>query len=197
MASQSGEGGVTRRGALRLCGQGAVLLGLGGATFGVRGRVRASAQVWQIDHTKCVQCGRCATECVLTPSAVKCVHAFDVCGYCDLCFAYYRPGIVDRGTGAEKQLCPTFALTRRFVERPYYEYTVDEARCIGCGKCVKGCRTFGNNSLYLQVRQDLCVNCNQCAIAAACPAGAFVRVPARAPYLLKGRERTRWVNAED
>ena len=30
--------------------------------------------VWQIDPNKCVQCGRCATTCVLNISAVKCMH---------------------------------------------------------------------------------------------------------------------------
>jgi len=30
--------------------------------------------VWQIDPTKCVQCGKCATNCVLNMSAVKCMH---------------------------------------------------------------------------------------------------------------------------
>ncbi|MFZ4549001.1 MAG: 4Fe-4S binding protein, partial [Bacteroidales bacterium] len=27
--------------------------------------------VWQLDPTKCIQCGRCADNCVMTPSAVK------------------------------------------------------------------------------------------------------------------------------
>ena len=44
---------------------------------------------------------------------------------------------------------------------------------------------FGNGSLYLQVKQDLCVHCNECSIARACPAEAFQRVPADSPYLLK------------
>jgi electron transport complex protein RnfB len=48
------------------------------------------------------------------------------------------------------------------------------------------CAQFGNGSLFLQVRHDRCVNCNQCAIAVVCPAGAFRRVPAAQPYLLKG-----------
>ena len=36
---------------------------------------------------------------------------------------------------AENQACPTGAITRRFVETPYYEYTIDEELCNGCGKC--------------------------------------------------------------
>jgi hypothetical protein len=34
------------------------------------------------------------------------------------------------------------------------------------------------------VRHNYCVDCNECAIAAQCPADAFVRVPADEPYLL-------------
>ena len=65
--------------------------------------------------------------------------------------------------------------------------SVDEALCVGCGKCVKGCALFGNGSLYLQVKQDLCVHCNECAIAKACPGDAYRRIPAEQAYLLKAR----------
>jgi electron transport complex protein RnfB len=119
---------------------------------------------------------------------VKCVHAYDVCGYCDLCGGYHRPNVKVTDTAAENRLCPTDAITRTFVEDPFYEYTIVEERCVGCGKCVKGCRSFGNGSLFLQVRHDRCVNCNECSIARACPAGAYRRVPASRPYLLKGRQ---------
>ena len=142
--------------------------------------------VWQLDPEKCVQCGRCATACVLTPSAVKCVHTYAMCGYCDLCSGYYieKPAKLD--TAAENQLCPTAAIKRTFIEDPYFEYTIIEDRCIGCAKCVKGCGAFGNGSLFIQVRHDRCKNCNICAIAEVCPSGAFKRVPFNQPYLLKG-----------
>jgi electron transport complex protein RnfB len=159
---------------------------IGGAALAVFGKTRSKGSVWQIDPAKCMQCGRCATQCVVSPSAVKCFHAFNVCGYCDLCFAYFKPGTLEFDTSAEKELCPTDALIRKYVEHPYYEYTIDKEKCIGCAKCVKGCQTFGNGSLYLQVDQTFCVNCNQCAIAMACPANAFVRLPSDRPYLLKG-----------
>ena len=135
------------------------------------------------------QCGKCRVNCVLEPTAVKCVHAFALCGYCNLCTGYYHPEILAKDTAAENQLCPTGAIRRRFVEDPHFEYTIDEGLCVGCGKCVKGCTAFGNGSLFLQVRHDRCVNCNQCSIASACPAQAFVRVPASKPYLIKGQEK--------
>ena len=139
--------------------------------------------------SKCIQCGRCATNCVLTPSAVKCTHVYAMCGYCDLCGGYLKPDTKEISTAAENQLCPTNAIKRRYVEEPFFEYTIDEPLCIGCGKCVKGCGAFGNGSLQLQVRHDICVNCNQCSIARNCPSDAFSRVPASSPYLLKGLEQ--------
>ena len=142
--------------------------------------------VWQIDPFKCVQCGRCATECVMTPSAVKCVHAYALCGYCDLCGGYLKPDANARSTAAENQLCPTAAIKRKFIEEPYYEYEIIEDMCIGCAKCVAGCTSFGNGSLHLQIRHNLCKNCNDCAIARVCPADAFVRVQADTPYMIKG-----------
>jgi electron transport complex protein RnfB len=180
---------LTRRDVLRAAGRGAGLLGLGGL-LGYAARAAGDERtVWQLDPDKCIECGNCATYCVLQPSAVKCVHAYAICGYCDLCTGYLNPGFTERDTGAENQLCPTGAIQRTFVEDPYYEYTIDEGLCIGCAKCVKGCGQFGNGSLFLQVRHDRCLNCNECAIAVACPADAFTRVPAGEPYLLKPRPR--------
>ena len=54
----------------------------------------------------------------------------------------------------------------------YFEYTIDEGLCIACGKCVVGCRLM-NGSLFLQVRHDRCLNCNECSIAVACPDGGL------------------------
>ena len=111
-------------------------------------------EVWQIDPEKCTACGKCATECVLEESAVKCVHSYAICGYCDLCTGYFEPDPNDRNTGAENQLCPLGAIERHFIEEPYYEYSIIEPLCIGCAKCVKGCNAFGNGSLHLQVRPE-------------------------------------------
>ena len=162
---------------------------LGGGAGLATGRSLQSDTVWQIDPDICVQCGNCSTNCVLNPSAVKCVHAYEVCGYCDLCSAYLRPESETRNTAAENRLCPVAAIKRSYIEDPYYEYTIDESLCIACGKCVKACAAFGNGSLFLQVRHDRCLNCNECSIADKCPSGAFKRVPAHTPYLLKGKWR--------
>jgi electron transport complex protein RnfB len=179
---------ISRRRLLKAGVQGACIVGLGGLVAAITRRSDARGMVWQLDPAKCIQCGKCAVNCVLAPSAVKCVHAFAMCGYCELCTGHFEPEPNALNTGAENQLCPTGAIKRTFVEDPYYQYTIDEALCIGCGKCVKGCNAFGNGSLFLQVRHDRCLNCNECSIARNCPSQAYRRVPADQPYLLKDKE---------
>ena len=151
-------------------------------------KTSAKGYVWQIDPFKCTTCGNCKTSCVLTPSASKCVHAYALCGYCDLCGGYLKEGAKTISTGAEVQMCPTGAITRKFVEEPFFEYTINEDLCDGCAKCVKGCKDFGNGSLYMQIKQDLCVNCNDCSIARKCPSKAVSRVPADFQYNPKDKE---------
>ena len=150
-------------------------------------------QVWQIDPNRCIAsggtpCNGCQTHCVLDLSAVKAVNCFALCGYCDICTGYFPTKDYVLDTGAENQLCPTGAITRKFIEKQggvrYFEYTIDEGLCIACAKCVVGCRLM-NGSLHLQVRHDRCLNCNECAIAVACPGQAFRRVPAASPRLLR------------
>ena len=167
---------------------GELLLRPGKSLFG---KNRSGPMVWQLDPSKCIQCGRCATNCVKTPSAVKCVHAYSMCGYCNLCSGYFKPGTKTLNTAAENQLCPVSAIKRTFIEDPFFEYTIDEELCMGCGKCVKGCGAFGNGSLQLQVRHHLCDNCNECSIARNCPSGAYKRVPLSDPYLLQGFNKQR------
>jgi len=169
-----------------------ITLALGGIAGLTGRRLFAKDTVWQIDPDKCTQCEQCSTHCVLDLSAVKCVHAFDVCGHCNLCGGFHRPDAKEQDTAAESQLCPTSAIKRTYIEDPYYSYTIIEEKCIGCARCVKGCASFGNGSLYLQIRHDRCLNCNECAIAKACPSDAFVRVPTDQPYLLKGAQAKTW-----
>ena len=185
----------SRRDFLRKGLQFGILAGLGVVSIGVVKKVVAEKTVWQLDPNKCTQCGRCASSCIKTPSAVKCFHVYDMCGYCDLCGGFFKPGVKDLTTAAENQLCPTAALKRNFVEEPFFEYHIDKKLCIGCGKCVKGCGAFGNGSLQLQIDESLCDNCNECAIARDCPSDAFKRVPASYSYLLLGlKEKDVWKN---
>ena len=188
-SSNKNEAILSRRGFVNSILRGGAFLALGGVVTALLRRTGRQGLVWQIDPAKCIQCGRCETDCVLETSAVSCVHDFPICGYCERCFAFYDPRAKSFETGGENQLCPTGAINRKFVQEPYYEYVVDEKLCVACGKCVKGCEQFGNGSLYLQVRHDRCLNCNECSIAAACPAGAFVRVPADKPYVSKTESR--------
>ncbi len=192
---------VSRREFLRSGGRGVVIAGLGVGTGVKIAQLDETPGelVWQIDPTKCTACGNCETHCVLEPSAVKCLHTHTMCGRCNFCFGFYdlRTGSAGHA-GAEYQLCPTDAITREYLGGPYFEYTIDEVACIGCGVCVKGCTGSGNGSLYLQVRHPMagaqadgvvdgsCVNCNECAIAMACPSDAFVRVAADNPYPFRG-----------
>jgi electron transport complex protein RnfB len=185
-SSKSKGKGINRREFLNSGLRFTVAIGVGVIGLRLLSRSQARQMVWQLDPSKCIQCGRCAINCVKTPSAVKCTHVYSMCGYCDLCGGYFRPETKDLTTAAENQLCPTSAIKRKYIEDPFFQYDIDEALCIGCAKCVKGCGSFGNGSLQLQVRQNLCDNCNECAIARDCPAGAFSRVPSDSPYIFSG-----------
>ena len=176
---------IKRRDFIKTGLQAAAFLSLASITGYSLKKSMSDKLVWQIDPYKCVQCGRCATNCVLNISAVICMHIYKMCGYCDLCGGYFKPQVKKLDTAAENQLCPTKALKRSFVETPYYQYNIDEELCNGCGKCVKGCGAFGNGSLHLQINHDFCKNCNQCSISTVCPADAIVRIPASKGYLLK------------
>lgn len=160
------ENQSTRREALGAAVRGVGFLGVGGALAYLSlqdsdtSEMKTDNWVWQIDPAKCIQsraanpeeCGKCATECVLTPSAVKAVHKAKMCGYCELCFGYFHPDYDELNTGAENQMCPTGAIIRNPMLAPYHEYVINEALCIACGKCVAGCNTFGNGSLFFQIR---------------------------------------------
>ena len=162
------------------------LAGIGGAAA-LLARRAASNTVFQVDPSKCVACDLCRTSCVLSHSAVKAVNDFKKCGYCQLCPAYFdvtsMPDDMGLPTGT---VCPQDALKRRIVgdvdeEDPnnnYYEYTIDESLCDGCGKCVKACKPpAGNGALRLEVRYSRCLECDACAIQVACPQSAIVRIP--------------------
>ena len=176
----------SRRSFMGLVGRGAGALALGGVLGALIAQARvatAGATLWQIDPQKCIQCGKCATNCVLSQSAVRCFHTFAFCGYCDLCTGFFDASPLNLDTGAENQTCPTAAIRRKFVEDPYFEYVIDRDLCIGCARCVKGCAAYGNGSLHLQIDQNACSHCNQCSIASACPSQAITRVTVDEKYI--------------
>ncbi|HKK41706.1 MAG TPA: hypothetical protein VJ963_04790, partial [Bacteroidales bacterium] len=49
-------------------------VGMGVLALDLSTRNAAGKTIWQIDPSKCVQCDKCSTDCVLETSAVKCVH---------------------------------------------------------------------------------------------------------------------------
>jgi electron transport complex protein RnfB len=179
----------SRRDFVRKAGKLAIIFPLAIIPVVLAKKTTASGYVWQIDPFKCTTCGQCKTNCVMTPSASKCVHAYQMCGYCDLCGGYQRQGVKNISTAAENQLCPVGAIERKFVEEPYFQYTINEDLCDGCAKCVKGCGDFGNGSLYMQIKHDICVNCNDCSIARACPSNAISRVPVGSSYIEKDKRQ--------
>jgi Na+-translocating ferredoxin:NAD+ oxidoreductase subunit B len=162
-------------------------VGIGGAAV-LLGRRASSQYVFQVDPARCAACDLCRTSCVLSHSAVKVVNTFAECGYCQMCPAYFdvtsQPDDKGHPTG---KTCPQDAIKRRIVgkedkEDPnnnYYEYTIDESLCDGCGKCVKACKPpAGNGSLHLEVRYNRCDECDACAIQRVCPENAILRIPA-------------------
>jgi len=186
----------TRRDVLGHAARGAGLVTLGGAAAYLAAK-RGRADAWQIDWSKCVNsrlgatgvpaCDKCATTCVLPLSAVRAVNEYAKCGRCYICPAYFDvTSPVDKDGLPSKKLCPRDAITRRPIgeidphdpANNYYEYLIDEARCNGCGKCVMACKEpAGLGSIRLEVRHDLCLDCNRCPIAVACPDDAYIRVP--------------------
>ena len=185
MKKKQDEAAESRRKFLKTTGRVVLSASVVSLPFILSRKTDAKGFVWQIDPYKCTSCEQCKTSCVLTPSAVKCVNAFPMCGYCDFCPGYLRQGAKTYDTAAENQLCPVGAIKRKFVEEPYFEYTIDEDLCDGCSKCVKGCYNFGNGSLYLQIMHNLCANCNECRIASNCPSNAISRVSENEPYIRK------------
>ncbi|MDH3403133.1 MAG: ferredoxin [Acidobacteriota bacterium] len=185
----------TRRDVLEIGARAVAMAGLGG--FGTLLAVKAHAgDAWWIDPDKCINsrlgtagaetCQSCATECVLTLSAIRAVNEFSKCGRCYVCPAYFD---IHSAAGPDglpsKKLCPRDAIERLPIgwidpEDPannFYEYVIDEALCNGCGLCVMGCKEpAGLGSVRLEVNHDVCLDCNRCSISTACPEDAYARL---------------------
>ena len=187
MTVKPSEEKITRRSLLKECARYGIAAGLLGSIgiLASKGKIGTDTFIWQIDPHKCIACGKCAYRCNKMVSAVKCFQNHAMCGFCDLCTGFFNPQLLARNEGAENQLCPTDAFTRTHVEHEFFEYLIDHDRCIGCGVCVDGCFTLGNGSLFLQISQEECIQCNQCRIALYCPVDAIVQIPAEQAYLFK------------
>lgn len=181
---------MNRRNMLRIAGQvfGASVLGALGIRIFSHPDKDAIPQkrrfAWQIDPGKCIACGRCATACVRTPSAAKAVNNFKACNNCVVCYGH----ITDLDIESEKidsegrRVCPVDAVKRVNLTGEvdgYFEYRQDHSRCIGCSQCVSRCAEHNGDraSMFMIIRPDLCVGCNECTIATQCPSDAVVRVP--------------------
>ncbi len=186
----------TRRDVLGHVARGATLVGIVGTAAHLI--VRSDAHgAWGIDSGRCVNsrmgatgvdvCQLCSTECIEPLSAVRAVNDFSRCGRCYICPAFYNvTSAVDaEGLPSEKR-CPRDAILRKPIgwvdeddpANNFYEYEIDELRCNGCGLCVMGCKEpAGLGSITLEVRHDLCVDCNRCSIATSCPDDAYAYRP--------------------
>ena len=186
----------TRRKVLGHAARGVALLGLGG-TAGLLALKAHKTYAWVIEADKCINsklgavgveiCERCATDCVITLSAVRAVNEFSACGRCYVCPAYYKitSAVGPDGLPSEK-VCPRDAIERKAIgwidpEDPannFNEYVIDEKKCNGCGRCVMECKEpAGLSSITLEVRHNVCLDCNRCSIATVCPEEAFDRRP--------------------
>lgn len=193
---------ITRREAMEMAGRTVVAACLGGTTLYL-GRRAWGQDGWQLNPAACIDsqvglsdalvCERCAASCVLPLSAVRAVNDHSKCGRCCICPAYFdvKSAVGPDGLPSEKA-CPRDAIQRvpigeidpKDPANNYYEYIIDEKLCNGCGRCVFGCKEpAGLGSIRLEVRHNLCVNCNRCSIAAACPAQAYQRTPLGRPWV--------------
>lgn len=177
-----------RRSFLRKVGQATCVIALGGIAYRIAGQHMdeetagpRSRYVWQINPDKCTNCGKCETHCVRMPSAVKAVNDQKKCSNCVVCFGHISNKEIasDQIMSGGKRICPNDAVIRNNHsggKDGYFLYDIDSDKCTGCGKCAKVCTEKGTKSMFLIIRPDLCLNCNSCDIARACPDNAIERL---------------------
>jgi len=137
---------------------------------------------WQVDPEKCLYCGLCETACVRNPSAVKAVNDQKKCSNCVVCYGHITNSKIDSDKidSEGERVCPHDAVVRENFSGGVdgmFLYSNDPGKCVGCAKCVKRCNEHGTKSMFLVIRPDLCLGCNECAIADACPHDAIERIP--------------------
>ncbi|MCX7935061.1 MAG: hypothetical protein N3A66_07355 [Planctomycetota bacterium] len=144
----------------------------------------ALRKIWQIDPDRCAFCELCARACVQKPSAVKAYNDQTLCSNCVVCYGHIANwNAASDQIDIQPTICPQQALRRRPLAggaEGYFLYEVIPERCNGCGRCAKECNRYGSRSLFLFIRPDLCLGCNECAIARVCPTKAIAPVFARA-----------------
>lgn len=180
----------SRRNYLRIGGQLLGAVALGGATARLFSPPSEEADfvaqarrfAWQIDPEKCASCGLCETTCVRKPSAVKALNDPKKCSNCVVCYGHITDKHIDSDKidSGGKRVCPVNAVTRINFSGGadgLFLYAQDPKLCIACGQCTKRCNSHGTKSMFLAIRPDLCLGCNECAIAVACPHDAIERIP--------------------
>ena len=140
---------------------------------------------WQVDPEKCTYCGLCETACVRKPSAAKAVNDQKKCSNCVVCYGHITDTHIDSDKidSEGERVCPVDAVVRNNFSGGVdgmFLYSNDPKLCVGCAKCVKRCNEHGTKSMFLVIRPDLCLDCNECAIAVACPQDAIERIPREA-----------------
>ncbi|MDF7824220.1 4Fe-4S binding protein [Pontiellaceae bacterium B12227] len=180
----------SRRNYLRLGGQLLGAVTLGGAAFRLFSPPSEEADfvaqarrfAWQIDPEKCTSCGLCETSCVRKPSAVKALNDPKKCSNCVVCYGHITETHIDSDKIESEghRVCPVNAVTRINFSGGtdgMFLYAQDPKLCIACGQCTRRCNHHGTRSMFLAIRPDLCLGCNECAIAVACPHDAIERIP--------------------
>lgn len=150
------------------------LLAVAGVVVGSSKSKDSASGLWSIDNSSCVGCGGCATNCVRPESAVSAIMNESVCPQRLDCPAFFRKSAVLEDS-PENELCPAGAINREHVTDSLFRYTIDQNKCIGCGKCSKICQKKCESAITLVIDKDECVDCNECQIAITCPKDAVSR----------------------
>lgn len=202
----------SRRNFLRIAGQ----VGGGAALLGAMARICSPAAddavfipqkrrfAWQIDPDKCLSCGTCEIACVRKPSAAKAINDPKKCSNCVVCYGHIKnKHIASELIDSEgERICPHDAVLRKNFcggIDGMFLYSHNHANCTGCATCVKHCNEEGTGSMFMIIRPDLCLGCNECAIAVSCPHDAIERIPREPADDFKGvfgLEDTYWMGME-